>query len=372
MINDIPKKIYNKLNIDCESKDNINGTHEPREKDEYFSCLYGPSLAEILRENAEYFDKNEPDKQKHSASNNKEPNSANEKAKPVLNKNAISKKGTKNVKLNNSTTAKINKDNEKLASQENEHINKKEIKIQEQNIVNDDENIKIGFDRTIINTENNKNVKGILSNNKSSNKFNKKRVSFSSEDSVKEIEKIADIYRSYDIQEKVDKKEEKIFKNTNVIGTVQEKSNAYKYRTINLNNDEGIENNSNNINTTKDTEIQKSIKDARKSRIKNSSAYANANKISKLSVFVKPADNVDINKKFDQYMEEWFTLDTFLFLYGEKFARKFLSEEEFNQYANKKRTVNLDSQKQRKYNEICKRITSMELSDRKFDECVTG
>lgn len=183
-----------------------------REATYFYANLYMPSLADILKENAEYFDKK-----------------------------TVESKGFDKTIINTTPNKILEK---------NETVRKIEILENKETEVKIDKRPK-GFDRTIMNiiddkkdeiytqTEDNfDKVKGILSKGKTlKNKSKKMRVSFTEGHSEREYVKGEKIHE--DNMNTVEKKFKKpvtadenntkgIYKSVNVIGIVQERSNIYK------------------------------------------------------------------------------------------------------------------------------------------------
>lgn len=245
MLNDMPDEIDDNLNEKCNGKvkkpdikivektvskeEQVNKEKniekekilepviEKQREETYFSNLYMPSLADILKENAEYFD------------------------------NEIEESKRFDTTIINTVPNKIPEKNENVI----EILENKEIQVK----IDDSPK---GFDRTIINTIGDKKdeiytqtendsdkVKGILSKGKKLKSKNK-RVSFTEGHSEREYVKGEKIHE--DNMNTVEKKFKKpvtadnennmkgIYKNVNVIGTVQERSTIYKLP-VKTNND---------------------------------------------------------------------------------------------------------------------------------------
>nr|XP_022904104.1 RNA polymerase II subunit B1 CTD phosphatase Rpap2 [Onthophagus taurus] len=74
--------------------------------------------------------------------------------------------------------------------------------------------------------------------------------------------------------------------------------------------------------------------------------------------------------KLKNYIFEWLTIDTFIFVYGEKRVKEILNEKKLLDCFDKLKISELNTQQQLKYMEICRRLQMQEIAEERFDKVV--
>lgn len=94
--------------------------------------------------------------------------------------------------------------------------------------------------------------------------------------------------------------------------------------------------------------------------------------LSQVSSFLTEPDKKEILKIILDSFKRWLTLDTLIYLHGEKKIKAILNENKLNEYFEKLKIKEMETTQQIKYFEICKRVKLQELAEEKFDNKVLG
>lgn len=113
--------------------------------------------------------------------------------------------------------------------------------------------------------------------------------------------------------------------------------------------------------TNKQMEIQKSSS--------ASSVSSNGKKLKRRSLKVQ---KIDVESLIKTALKEWLTIETYIFLFGEKKIKEILDEKKLSDYFDKLNIAELKREQQIKYMEICKRLHLQEMADEKFDNALIG
>lgn len=113
--------------------------------------------------------------------------------------------------------------------------------------------------------------------------------------------------------------------------------------------------------TSKQTEIQRSTS--------ASSVSSNGKKIKKRNSKVQ---KIDVESLIKTALKEWLTIESYIFLFGEKKIKEILDEKKLSDYFDKLNIAELKREQQIKYMEICKRLHLQEMADEKFDNALIG
>ncbi|KAI4470321.1 hypothetical protein MML48_1g08827 [Holotrichia oblita] len=82
--------------------------------------------------------------------------------------------------------------------------------------------------------------------------------------------------------------------------------------------------------------------------------------------------NKELLNNIRNCFEEWITLDSFIYLYGEEKIKEILSENKMEQYFDKLNVSNLQVPQQLKYMNICRRLHMQELAEERFHNDTIG
>lgn len=111
-----------------------------------------------------------------------------------------------------------------------------------------------------------------------------------------------------------------------------------------------------NLNVVETTESVNETKDEKQQLNSNSN--------------VKKTIPTDILAEIQKHVNEWITLETFIFLHGENKVKAILNETTLGDYFDKLKVADLQAAQQIKYLNICKKLKLKEIADEKFDRCV--
>ncbi|KRT80397.1 hypothetical protein AMK59_8786, partial [Oryctes borbonicus] len=84
------------------------------------------------------------------------------------------------------------------------------------------------------------------------------------------------------------------------------------------------------------------------------------------------AEFVELLNNVKTCVEEWITLDSFIYLYTEDKVRQILNENKMEEYFDKLKIPDREIPQQMKYMNICKRLHIQELAEDKFDKALLG
>lgn len=84
------------------------------------------------------------------------------------------------------------------------------------------------------------------------------------------------------------------------------------------------------------------------------------------------SQKVDIEALIKKVLKEWLTIDSFIYLYGERKIKQILDEKKLSDYFDELNIAELRRDQQAKYLEICKRLQLREMADEKFDSALLG
>lgn len=110
---------------------------------------------------------------------------------------------------------------------------------------------------------------------------------------------------------------------------------------------------------TKQTELSKS---SSSSSICSKKSKKRSSKVQKIEV-----ESVVITA-----LKEWLTIESYIFLFGEKKIKEIFDEKKLSEYFDKLNIAELKREQQMKYMEICKRLHLQEMADEKFDNALLG
>lgn len=71
-------------------------------------------------------------------------------------------------------------------------------------------------------------------------------------------------------------------------------------------------------------------------------------------------------------IKQWFTIETYIYLYGETKIKELLDEKKMGEYFEKLKITELEMSQKLKYMKICKRLQIRELTEEKYDKSVIG
>lgn len=81
---------------------------------------------------------------------------------------------------------------------------------------------------------------------------------------------------------------------------------------------------------------------------------------------------IDIESLIKRSIKEWFTIESYIFIFGEEKIKEILNEKKLGDYFNKLNIAELKREQQIRYMEICKRLHLQEMADEKFDKALLG
>lgn len=84
----------------------------------------------------------------------------------------------------------------------------------------------------------------------------------------------------------------------------------------------------------------------------------------------KQTKAVDVLAKIQKHVNEWITLETFIYIHGENKIKSILNETTLSDYYEKLKIADLQATQQIRYLNICKRLKLREIADEKFDKSV--
>ncbi|CAH0547276.1 unnamed protein product [Brassicogethes aeneus] len=107
-----------------------------------------------------------------------------------------------------------------------------------------------------------------------------------------------------------------------------------------------------------------------KSDVKENKEETNTPKKNKKKAKTTPKHNIE--SQIQKSLNEWFTLESYIFIFGEQFIKNLLSEKKLSSLFDTLHIEEMDQSHQIKYVNICKRLQLQEMADEKFDSSVTG
>lgn len=84
------------------------------------------------------------------------------------------------------------------------------------------------------------------------------------------------------------------------------------------------------------------------------------------------AQKIDLENIVKTSLNEWLTIESYIFLFGEQKIKEILDEKKLSDYFEKLNIAELRRDQQVKYMEICKRLHLQEMADAKFDKALLG
>lgn len=84
----------------------------------------------------------------------------------------------------------------------------------------------------------------------------------------------------------------------------------------------------------------------------------------------KAQSRIHMESLLSKCFKEWLTLETYIYIYGEKRIQQTLDEKKLSDYFETLNISKLNKQQQIKYLSICKRLHLQEMADRKFDNLI--
>lgn len=81
---------------------------------------------------------------------------------------------------------------------------------------------------------------------------------------------------------------------------------------------------------------------------------------------------IDLESLVKTALKEWLTIESYIFLFGEKKIKEIFDEKKLSDYFDKLNIAELKREQQIKYMEICKRLHLQEMADEKFDNSLLG
>nr|CAH7741528.1 unnamed protein product [Callosobruchus chinensis] len=97
-----------------------------------------------------------------------------------------------------------------------------------------------------------------------------------------------------------------------------------------------------------------------------------SSKAKKLKKKSSKGTKIDIEALLKRLVNDWLTLDTYIFLYGEPKVKEILNEKKLSDYFETLNVAGLERNQQAKYMNICQKLQLQDMADEKFDNALLG